>query len=184
MGHDAFARRGLGSAALVIIGALHARAAQTVAELVGSSSVSRATLYRALRRLADHGLVHHSGETWTLAPHALEGFGDRPPGAAAEEISEPARGWEAVATRHGTAGLAFRRKAVHAAERAAYQRALEQLSEHRSKAVVIVRDGRQSWFPRHAPTRFPPRGTPRTAVSSIRSPAAPLPTGGSRPMDG
>lgn len=58
MGHDAFAHRGLGSAALVIIGALHARAAQTVAELVGSSSVSRATLYRTLRRLADHGLVH------------------------------------------------------------------------------------------------------------------------------
>jgi hypothetical protein len=41
MGHDAFAHHGLGSAALVIIGALHARRAQTVGELVGSSSVSR-----------------------------------------------------------------------------------------------------------------------------------------------
>ncbi|MFD0333862.1 hypothetical protein ACFQZ0_11835 [Streptomyces erythrogriseus] len=155
MGHDAFAHRGLGSAALVIIGALHARAAQTASELVGSSSVSRATLYRTLRRLADHGLVHHSGETWTLAPDALEGFGDRPPGAAAEEISEPARGWDAVATRHGTAGVASRRKAVHAAERAAYQRALERLSEHRSKAVVIVHDGRQVVVPAPRPDEVP-----------------------------
>ncbi|SEQ88538.1 hypothetical protein SAMN04487983_100911 [Streptomyces sp. yr375] len=155
MGHDAFAHHGLGSAALVIIAALHARAAQTVAELVGSSSVSRATLYRALRRLADHGLVHHSGETWTLAPHALEGFGDLPPEAAAEEIAEPARGWDAVATRHGTAGVASRRKAVHAAERAAYQRALELLSEHRSKAVVLVRDGRQVVVPAPRPDEVP-----------------------------
>lgn len=155
MGHDAFAHRGLGSAALVVIGALHARPAQTVAELVGSSSVSRATLYRALRRLADHGLVHHSGETWTLAPHALEGFGDRPLEAAAEEISEPARGWDAVAARHGTAGVASRRKAVHAAERTAYQRALERLSEHRSKAVVIVRDGRQIVIPAPRPDEVP-----------------------------
>ncbi|MEU3778981.1 transcriptional regulator [Streptomyces sp900129855] len=151
MGHDAFAHRGLGSAALVIISALRARPAQTVAELVGSSSVSRATIYRTLRRLADHGLVHHSGETWTLATRALEGFGDLPPEAAAEEIAEPARGWDAVATRHGTAGGAAQRKAVHAAERAAYQKALERLSEHRSKAVVIVRDGRQVLVPAPRP---------------------------------
>lgn len=155
MGHDAFAHRGLGSAALVIIGALHARPAQTVAELVGSSSVSRATLYRTLRRLADHGLVHHGGETWTLAPRALEGFGDHPPEAAAEEIAEPARGWDAVATRHGITGVAARRKAVHAAERAAYQKALERLSEHRSKAVVILRDGRQVLVPAPRPDEVP-----------------------------
>ncbi|MGI5454301.1 helix-turn-helix domain-containing protein [Streptomyces sp. CA-249302] len=155
MGHDAFAHRGLGSAALVIIGALHARAAQTVTELVGSSSVSRATLYRTLRRLADHGLVTHSSETWTLAPRALEGFGDLHPEAAADKISEPARGWDAVATRHRTAGVASRRKAVHAAERAAYQRALERLSEHRSKAVVIVRDGRQVLVPAPRPDEIP-----------------------------
>ncbi|MEU1185566.1 transcriptional regulator [Streptomyces sp. NPDC005820] len=155
MGHDAFAHRGLGSAALVIIGALHAQPAQTAAELVGSSSVSRATLYRTLRRLADHGLVTHSGETWTLAPHALEGFGDLPPEATAEEITKPTRGWDAVATRHGTTGVASRRKAIHAAERAAYQRALERLSEHRSKAVVIVRDGRQVVVPAPRPDEVP-----------------------------
>ncbi|WP_420033357.1 helix-turn-helix domain-containing protein [Streptomyces sp. cg28] len=155
MGHDAFAHRGLGSAALMIIGALHARPAQTVAELVGSSSVSRATIYRTLRRLADHGLVHHNGETWALAPRALEGFGDHPPEAVVEEIAEPARGWEAVATQHGTAGVATRRKTVHAAERAAYQKALERLSEHRSKAVVLVRDGRQVVVPAPRPDEVP-----------------------------
>ncbi|MFJ2567806.1 transcriptional regulator [Streptomyces sp. NPDC087568] len=155
MGHDAFAHHGLGSAALVIIGALHARPAQTVGDLVGSSSVSRATIYRTLRRLVDHGLVHHVGETWTLAPRALEGFGDYPPEAAAEEVAEPARGWDAVATWHGTAGVTSRRKAVHAAERAAYQQALERLSEHRSKAVVLVHDGHQVLVPAPRPDEVP-----------------------------
>ncbi|MEV0637688.1 MarR family transcriptional regulator [Streptomyces sp. NPDC050619] len=92
MGHDAFAHHGLGSAALLLIGSLHARPAQTVGELVGSSSVSRATIYRTVRRLADQGLVHHSGETWTLAPRALEGFGSGSPEAATEEIAKPAQG--------------------------------------------------------------------------------------------
>jgi hypothetical protein len=32
MGHDAFAHQGLGSSALVIVGALHVRPAQTVSE--------------------------------------------------------------------------------------------------------------------------------------------------------
>ncbi|MEU0649126.1 hypothetical protein [Streptomyces umbrinus] len=51
----------------MIIGALHARPAQTIGELGGPTSVSRATAYRTLRRLADHGLAHHTGETWSLA---------------------------------------------------------------------------------------------------------------------
>jgi hypothetical protein len=45
--------------------------------------VSRATVYRTLRRLADHDLVHQSGETWALAPRALEGLGN--------SLLEPAR---------------------------------------------------------------------------------------------
>ncbi|WP_411152140.1 helix-turn-helix domain-containing protein [Streptomyces sp. A30] len=68
MGHDAFAHRGLGSSALMIIGALQVRPAQTVSDLVSAASVSRATAYRTLRRLADHGLVQRHGETWTLVP--------------------------------------------------------------------------------------------------------------------
>ena len=48
MGHEAFAYYGLGSAALLIIGALHVRPAQTVGERVGTSSVSRAIAYRTL----------------------------------------------------------------------------------------------------------------------------------------
>ena len=155
MGHDAFAHHGLGSAALLIIGALHARPAQTVGELVGSSSVSRATIYRTLRRLADHGLVHHSGETWTLAPRALEGFGSSSLKSATEENAKPAQGWDSVAKRHGTTGIAARRKALHAAERAAYRDVLERLSEHRSKAVVIVRDGLRVLVPAPRPDEIP-----------------------------
>ncbi|WP_241266512.1 MarR family transcriptional regulator [Streptomyces scabichelini] len=140
MGHDAFAHHALGSTALMIISALHQYPAQTVAELVGTSSVSRATTYRTLKRLADHGLVQHTGETWTLAPRALEGFGIRLPDAPNGHT--PAQGWDKVAEHHGTRGIAARRKALHTAERAAYQQALDRLAEHRSKAVLIVRDGR------------------------------------------
>lgn len=155
MGHDAFAHHGLGSSALMIIGALHARPAQTIGELVGSASVSRATAYRTLRRLADHGLVHHSGETWSLAPRALEGFGTGLPDAVPGPTAHPAQGWDAVARQYRTAGIATRRKALHAAERAAYRDVLERLSEHRRKAMVIVRDGRQVLIPAPRPDEIP-----------------------------
>ncbi|MCC9705527.1 transcriptional regulator [Streptomyces sp. MNU76] len=155
MGHDAFAHHGLGSSALMIIGALHARPAQTVGELVGSASVSRATAYRTLRRLADHGLVHHSGETWSLAPRALEGFGTSLPDAVPGPTAYPAQGWDAVARQCATAGVAARRKALHAVERAAYRDVLERLSEHRRKAMVIVRDGRQVLIPAPRPDEIP-----------------------------
>ncbi|MGW7611621.1 hypothetical protein ACWGKW_31065 [Streptomyces sp. NPDC054766] len=147
MGHDAFAHHGLGSAALVIISALHARQHQTVSELVGTSSVSRASTYRSLRRLADHGLVQHTGETWALAPRALEGFGIRLPNAANGHTAALAQGWDTVAEQHGTTGLAARRKAQHEAQRTAYREALDQLAEHRSSAVVIVHDGCQVLVP-------------------------------------
>jgi hypothetical protein len=156
MGHDAFAHHGLGSAALMLISALHQRPHQTVAELVGTSSVSRATIYRTLRRLADHGLVQHTGETWALAPRALKGFGNSLPGADTGRAAAAAQGWDKVAEHHGTAGVADRRKALHAAERAAYREALDRLAEHRSKAVVIVRDGRRVLVPAPRPDEIPP----------------------------
>jgi hypothetical protein len=154
MGHDAFAHHALGSAALMIISALHLRPNQTVAELVGTSSVSRATAYRTLKRLAAHGLVQHTGETWTLAPQAMEGFGIRLPDT--DNGHTAAQGWDTVAEQHGTRGIAARRKAVHTAERAAYQQALDRLAEHRSRAVVIVRDGRQVLVPVPRPDEIPP----------------------------
>ncbi|MER7922255.1 transcriptional regulator [Streptomyces sp. NPDC096057] len=138
MGHDAFTHQGLGSSALMIIGALHARPSQTIGELVGSSSVSRATAYRTICRLADHGLVQRSGETWALVPHALEGFG-----AVQRPALQPARGWDMLARHYGTTGVTARRKALHAAERAVYREALGRRAEHRRKAVVIVHDGRR-----------------------------------------
>ncbi|TQJ91302.1 MarR family winged helix-turn-helix transcriptional regulator [Streptomyces sp. SLBN-31] len=154
MGYDAFAHHGLGSAALVIISALHLHPDQTAADLVASSSVSRATTYRTLKRLADHGLVQHTGETWALAPRALEGFGIHLPDAANGHT--PAQGWAKVAEQHGTWGVAARRKTLHTAERAAYQEALDRLAEHRSRAVVLVRDGRQVLVPAPRPDEIPP----------------------------
>ncbi|MGW3984147.1 helix-turn-helix domain-containing protein [Streptomyces mirabilis] len=154
MGHDAFAHHALGSAALLIISALHLRPDQTVAELVGTSSVSRATTYRTLKRLAERGLVQHTGETWSLAPRALEGFGIRLPDA--DDGHTPALGWDKVAEQHGTWGIAARRKALHTAERAAYQKALARFAEHRSKALVIVRDDRQVLVPMPRPDEIPP----------------------------
>ncbi|WP_230194124.1 MarR family winged helix-turn-helix transcriptional regulator [Streptomyces coriariae] len=154
MGHDAFAHHGLGSAALMIISALHVRKDQTAGELVGTSSVSRATTYRTLKRLADHGLVHHTGETWTLAPRALKGFGIRLPDV--DNGHTPAQGWTKVAEQHGTRGVAARRKALHTAERAAYRKALDRLAEHRSRALVIVRDGHAVLVPSPRPDEIPP----------------------------
>ena len=156
MGHDAFAYRGLGSSALMIIGALSVRPSRTVSDLVGAASVSRATAYRTLRRLAEHGLVHHDGETWTLVPRAVEGFGNSPRRAVTEPGTRPARGWDGVAQFYGTAGVALRRRTLHAVERAAYQEALDRLAEHRSKAVVIVHDGRQVLVPAPRPDEIPP----------------------------
>ncbi|MFF7133995.1 transcriptional regulator [Streptomyces sp. NPDC008196] len=156
MGHDAFAHHGLGSAALMLISALHQRPHQTVAELVGTSSVSRATAYRTMRRLAGHGLVQHTGETWTLAPRVLEGLGSSLPVPVSGLDAGPANGWDTVAEQYGTTGLAARRKALHAAQRAAYREALVRLAEHRTKAVVIVRDGRRVLVPAPRPDELPP----------------------------
>ncbi|RPE38915.1 IclR-like helix-turn-helix domain-containing protein [Streptomyces sp. Ag109_O5-1] len=155
MAHDAFAHHGLGSTALVIISALHARPTQTITDLIASSSVSRATAYRTLRRLAHHGLVHHHGETWTLTPRALHGIGHSPTSDKATTDTQPAQSWDEIALRHGTAGTAARRKALHAAERTLYRKALERLAEHRSRAVVIVRDGCQVLVPSVRPDEVP-----------------------------
>ncbi|MET7780166.1 helix-turn-helix domain-containing protein [Streptomyces mirabilis] len=154
MSHDAFAHHALGSSALMIIGALHSRPAQTVGELVITSSVSRATVYRTLHRLAAHGLVQHVGEIWTLTPRALDGFGDSPLKTVTDPEAVPSRGW-VIARQYGTAGLAARRRALHAAERAAYRAVLDRLGEHRSRAVVIVRDGRQVLVPAPRPDEIP-----------------------------
>ncbi|MEU1517633.1 helix-turn-helix domain-containing protein [Streptomyces sp. NPDC005811] len=156
MGHDAFAHHGLGSAALMLISALHQHPHQSVSELIGTSSVSRATTYRTLNRLADHGLVQHTGETWALAPRALEGFGISLPDGDTVLASKPAQGWDKIAGQHGTWGIAARRKALHRAERAAYQEALARLAEHRSRALVIVHDDRQVLVPAPRPDEIPP----------------------------
>lgn len=158
MGHDAFAHHGLGSAALMIIGALHVRPSQTVSELTHTSSVSRATAYRTLERLAANGLVRQTGQRWALAPRAMEGMGigNSLPEAVTTPDAQPAQGWDAIAQLYRSAGTAARRKALHAAERAAYREALEKISERRSKAVVVVKDGRQVLVPAPRADEIPP----------------------------
>ncbi|MGV4924114.1 MarR family transcriptional regulator [Streptomyces sp. BHT-5-2] len=147
MAHDAFAHHGLGSSALMVIGALHARPDQTVTELAATASVSRATAYRTLHRLAANGLVLRTDQVWALAPHALEGFGiGQPSGEAVTEVV-PSQGWNDISHRYGTTGIAAHRKALHASERTAYRAALEQLAEHRSKATVVVRGGQYVLVP-------------------------------------
>ncbi|MEY9968365.1 hypothetical protein ABIA33_006449 [Streptacidiphilus sp. MAP12-16] len=137
MANDAFARAALGSSALMVIGALHANPGQSAAELVTSSSVSRATVYRTLQRLHRHGLVQRDDSAWTLTPRALEGTGVPGPQA----VTEPGPGWDGLAAAYRTTGIAKARKAFHAAERAAYRAALAALAEHRTPALTIVRDG-------------------------------------------
>ncbi len=155
MSHDAFAHLALGSSALMIIGALHVRSAQTVGELVITSSVSRATVYRTLQRLATHDLVQHVGEIWTLTPRAVDDFGNSPQEAVTDPEVTASHGWDVIARQCGTTGIAARRRALHAAERRAYRAVLEQLAEHRSRAVVIVRDGRQVLVPSPRPDEIP-----------------------------
>ncbi|WP_307130058.1 hypothetical protein [Streptomyces aurantiacus] len=156
MAHDAFAHHGLGSSALMIIGALHVRSHQTASELVITSSVSRATTYRTLHRLKSHGLVHHIGEVWSLAPRALEGFGNSFSEAVTDRQVLLAHGWDLIAAQYGTTGTAAHRRALHSADRAMYRQALEHVSEHRSRALVVVRDGRPTVVPAVRPDEVPP----------------------------
>ncbi|MET7988363.1 hypothetical protein [Streptomyces sp. NPDC005281] len=102
------------------------------------------------------GLVQHTGETWALAPHALEGFGIPLADADTGHIAALAEGWDTVAGQYGTSGVTARRKALHAAQRVTYREALDRLAEHRSKAVVIVRDGHQVLVPAPHPDEIPP----------------------------
>lgn len=147
MAHDAFSHGALGSSALMVLAALHARRAQTPGQLVLSASLSRATAYRALNRLKSHGLVQPHGDGWTLSPLALEGIGNSLPHAVTQPAptptgTVPAQGWDALALAYGTDGIASARRALHAAERAAYREALQAWAQHRRPAWTVQREGR------------------------------------------
>ncbi|WP_245796676.1 MarR family transcriptional regulator [Actinacidiphila alni] len=152
---DAFAQQGLGSSALLILSALHANPQQDASDLIATTAISRATAYRTLRRLKSLGLVNAAGSLWALVPRALEGVGN----SLAEAVTQPATptlGWERVAALCGTAGVGVRRKAAHAAERAAYRAALEHLAARPSKAAVVVQDGRLVVVPPVRGDEIPP----------------------------
>ena len=148
MGHDAFAHHGLGSSALLIVCALYVRPQQTARELVGTSSVSRATVYRSLKTLASHGLVSRELETWALTPLAIEGCRRIEPDREQQPDAPPQHVWDAISRNLGTAGTGDRRKEMHAAERALYLQALDRRQERRSTArFVITPDGRHVLIP-------------------------------------
>jgi hypothetical protein len=161
MAHDAFAHQGLGSSALVILAALRSNPHQSASDLVDTSAVSRATTYRTLQRLAALGLVAQTGPLWVLAPRALQGIAGN---SLAETVTElpdappaaPAMGWDAVAALCGTTGIGEERRLFHAAERAAYRAALEQLASRPSRALVVIHDGRTVVVPSVRPDEIPP----------------------------
>lgn len=183
MAHDAFAHGALGSSALMVLGALHARPTQTPAQLVLSASLSRATAYRALNRLKTYCLVQPHGDGWALSPRALEGIGNSLP----EAVTQPApsttgaplaQGWDGVAVSYGTDGIASARRALHAAERAAYREALQAWAEHRSPARTAQREGRIVLVP-------PPRADEvpthlQSPAGAVLDPATGVPVSGWR----
>ena len=174
MANDAFAHQGLGSSALMVIGALHANPGQSAAELVASSSVSRATVYRTLEQLHGHGLVQRDGSVWTLTPRALEGIGV----PAAQAVTQPGPGWDGLASAYGTTGIALARKAFHAAERAAYRAALEARAEHRAPALTIIRNGATVLVPAHRADEVPHHS--QAPDGSVLDPVTRLPVPGWR----
>ncbi|WP_211265208.1 hypothetical protein [Actinacidiphila oryziradicis] len=76
----------------------------------------------------------------------MEGIGQSPT-TDPPSSETPPQSWDDIAERCGTTGTAAARKARHVAERARYREALERRAEHRSKAVVVVRDGHQVLVP-------------------------------------
>lgn len=156
MGHDAFARHGLGSAALMVISALH----QPPTRRPASSSVPPRSPARpptgprnASPTTASSTAPGRPGPwrhgPWRALVTAILSLLLSPDAA-------PAQGWYEVAERHATKGVAARRNARPAAQRAAYREALERLAEHRSKAVVVLRDGRPVLVPARRPDEIPP----------------------------
>ena len=131
------------------------RAGQTITDLIGTSSVSRATLYRTLKRLVTHGLARQNGETWALTPRALEGVGAATPEPVTDAGPSPATGWGDVARRLKTLGIAAARKAQHAVERAAYLAALDRRATRTTRATVVIRDGVTVLVPTPRPDEIP-----------------------------
>ncbi|PKV82720.1 helix-turn-helix domain-containing protein [Streptomyces sp. TLI_146] len=143
---DAFAHRGLSSSGLAILAALAEHDGQTLAELQGSASISRATAYRQTNTLTHLGLIQREGELLHLTPDALAGTGQRGP-----YCEQPAADWTDVAKRLGVHGTAHRRRRHHNAERARW---------HNQQARFTDR-ARQT-------TPVPPRKPPGEAIQPHR----------------
>ncbi|WP_327411333.1 helix-turn-helix domain-containing protein [Streptomyces sp. NBC_01281] len=123
---DAFAHRGLGGSGLAVLAALAERDGQSLPELQGSASISRATAYRQLRILKFLGLLRHEGEVYHLSPAALDGTG-----IPTVDCAVPVNGWVDAAARVGTEGTGQRRRSLHEEQRALWRREQTRLAERR-----------------------------------------------------
>ncbi|WP_371657240.1 MULTISPECIES: helix-turn-helix domain-containing protein [unclassified Streptomyces] len=127
MSLDAFAHHGLGGSGLAILAALAERDGQTLAELQGTASISRATAYRQLTTLTHLGLIQRQGELLHLTPKALTGTGQPGP-----HCQHPATDWTDVAKRLSVDGTGDRRRQHHHTERTQWHNKQLQLTARRS----------------------------------------------------
>ncbi|THA72435.1 ArsR family transcriptional regulator [Streptomyces sp. A0642] len=128
MGLDAFAHRGLGSSSLKLVAALHLRDQQSVSELIEAATVSQATAYRHLNRLAEHGLAFCINGIWELTQTTR---------AALQGVWE---GWDQVAAEVGTYGTSWRRQQRHQDERAVWRgMVIPRMRERRASNVIPIR---------------------------------------------
>ncbi|WP_414167112.1 MarR family transcriptional regulator [Streptoverticillium reticulum] len=139
---DAFAHLGLGGSGLAVVAALAEQDGQTRAELIGTATLSRATVYRQINKLAGLGLVRLEGELVHLTEQALDGIG-----ATTADCETPVTSWEDAAQRLGTHGTAQRRRERHDVQRQAWQDEQQRLAERR-------RPGRHRTDPRRVPPAF------------------------------
>ncbi|MEU5066637.1 hypothetical protein AB0G95_21695 [Streptomyces virginiae] len=147
MAEDAFAFLGLGTSALVMLGALADpdHPAQTLSDVMGRATVSRRTAYRRLAQLMDHGLVDHIGETYQLTAKARRAL-------ASPQTSTV---WQDIAEAEGTAGTTARRVAVHDAQRKQHRDRLDELAQKRADRAAR----------KAAHDRTPATSTPRPDVA-------------------
>ncbi len=110
MALDAFAHRGMGATgAKVLCALLYADGYEgplTGLQLAERASVSKATVYRKLQALAEHGLVDADGQTYSASAKALELVAET---RSPEPSTDSRATWTAIAQAEGTCGTGARR---------------------------------------------------------------------------
>ncbi len=142
MSLDAFAHRGMGATGAKALCALlyaddaHGGAyagALTGQEVAERASVSRATAYRKLKTLTEHGLVAKDGDTYRPTAEALDLVGQT---RSPEPSPDSRAAWTAIALAEGTHGTGARRANRFADQRRQWAAHLEERAQrHRRPAT-------------------------------------------------